>query len=104
MSLAIAPRSAAGRWGLVFAALAVLETLAALAELAPFLGLAPDAWAWSGLGQACPAPATAAAALGLVGIIHYRERSALAWATTAVALGFAVWAAWLVLSATARPY
>lgn len=104
MSLAITPRTAAGRWSLVFAALAVLETVAALIVLMPFLGLGSAPWAWSGLGRACLAPATAAAALGLVGIIHHRERSALAWATTAVALGSVAWAVWLVLSATAQLY
>lgn len=90
MSLAITPRSASGRWSLLFAGITVLATLAAWITLLPMTGNPSNTWVWISLGQACIAPAAAATALGLVGLIHYGERSVITWAITLATLALTV--------------
>ncbi|MBX7442319.1 MULTISPECIES: hypothetical protein [unclassified Arthrobacter] len=102
MSLAITPRSAAGRWSLLFAGITVLAALVAWIILLPMMDVPSAAWVWHALGQACVGPAASATALGLVGIIHYRERSVLTWATTTGAFAAAVAAGVMMYSAVAQ--
>lgn len=101
MSLAITPRSASGRWSLLFAAITVVATLIAWITLLPMMDYPSATWVWHALGQACMGPAAAATALGLVSIIHHKERSVLTWATTLGALAAAVAAGVMMYSAVA---
>ncbi|MFB0838414.1 hypothetical protein ACETK3_10415 [Arthrobacter sp. E44] len=101
MSPAITPKSAAGRRSLLFAAITVLATLLAWIVLLPMMGFPSATWVWHALGQAFAGPAAAAAALGLVSIIHYKERSVLIWLTTSAALAAAVAAGVIMYSAVA---
>ena len=102
MSLEITPRSASGRWSLLFAAITVLATLVAWITLLPMTGNPSSTWVWISLGQACIAPAAAATALGLVGLIHHGDRSLLTWATTLAALALTLSTAVIMLSASAQ--
>lgn len=102
MSLEITPRSASGRWSLLFAAITVLATLVAWITLLPVTGNPSSPWVWISLGQACIAPAAAATALGLVGLIHHGDRSLLTWATTLAALALTLATAVIMLSASAQ--
>ncbi|MBP1136465.1 hypothetical protein JOE31_002697 [Arthrobacter sp. PvP023] len=102
MFLAVTPRSASGRWSLLFAAITVLATLTAWIILRPMMDYPSAPWVWNSLGQACMGPAAAATALGLVSIIHDKERSLLTWATTVFALAAAVAAGVMMYSAVAQ--
>jgi hypothetical protein len=102
VSLAITPRSASGRWSLLFAAITVVATLIAWITLLPMMDYPSATWVRHALGQACIGPAAAATALGLVSIIHYKERSALTWATTLAALAAAAAAGVMMVTAVAE--
>jgi hypothetical protein len=102
MSSTIAPRSAAGRWSLLFAAITVLAALTAWITLLPMMDYPSAPWVSHALGQACIGPAAAATALGLVSVVHYKERSVLIWATTLAALAAAVAAGVMMYSAVAQ--
>lgn len=102
MSLAITPQTAAGRWSLLFAAITVLATATAWITLLPMMDYPFHSGVWNSLGQACLAPAAAATALGLVSVIHHKERSVLTWATTLAALAATVAAAAIMLSTFAE--
>ena len=102
MSLAITPKSAAGRWSLLFAAITALAALIAWITLLPMIDYPSATWVRQALGQAWIGPASAAAALGLVSIIHHKERSLLTWATTLAALAAAVVAGVMMYSAVAE--
>ncbi|MDN4645895.1 hypothetical protein [Arthrobacter sp. PsM3] len=102
MSLAVTPRSASGRWSLLFAAITVVATLIAWITLLPMMKYPSYSWVWNSLGQACIGPAAAATALGLVSIIHHKERSVLTWATTLAALAAAVAAGMMMVTAVAE--
>jgi hypothetical protein len=104
MHFAVTPRSASGRWSLLFAGLTVLATLAAWIVLLPVTADPSGTWVRMALGQACIAPAAAATALGLASLIHYGERSVLTWATTLAALAVTVATAAIMLSTSAQPY
>lgn len=101
MSLAITPKSAAGRWSLLFAGITVLAALIAWIVLLPMIDYPSATWVSHALGQAFAGPAAAATALGLVSIIHYKERSVLIWITTLAALAAAVAAGVSMYSAVA---
>lgn len=102
MSLAITPKSAAGRWSLLFAGITVLAILIAWIILLPMMHFPSADWVSHGLGQAFMGPAAAATALGLVSIIHYKERAVLTWATTLAALAASVAAGLMMYSAVAQ--
>lgn len=102
MSIAVAPRSASGRWSLVFAAITVAAALIAWVTLGSMMEYPSFNWVSYGFGQACIAPASATAALGLVSLIHYRERALLTWTITVAFLALAVWTGAAMISAVAQ--
>lgn len=63
-----------------------------------------NTWVWNSLGQACIAPSAAATALGLVSLIHHKERSVLTFATTVAALALTMATAEVMLSTSAQLY
>ena len=102
MSVAITPSSAAGRWSLLFAAVTVVAAFIARIMLTPLTAYPSFNWVSYTFGQAVIAPAAAAAALGLVSLIHYKERSLLSWTITLASLALAVVTGASMLSAVAQ--
>ncbi|WP_324642032.1 hypothetical protein [Pseudarthrobacter sp. LT1] len=102
MSITITPRSESGRWSLLFAAITVVATLIAWITLGPMMEYPFFNWVWYGFGQAVIAPAAATAVLGLVSVIHHKERSVLSWTITLASLAMAVVTGAVMLSAVAQ--
>ncbi|MDN4645216.1 hypothetical protein [Arthrobacter sp. PsM3] len=104
MAIALAPQTAAGKWAAVFAVAAVLNVavLSALPNPVFYPQRLGDGTGLE-LGGAFLTWAGVSAVLGLVGLLHYRERSALNWVITLFGGAAVIWLAVQQLALTATP-
>ncbi|WP_427175204.1 hypothetical protein [Arthrobacter sp. 92] len=86
MATALKPHTPIGRWAALFGGLLFIEVLAALAvggATSPTQGMVFFLLSW---GRAWAMPAAVALILGLIGIVHYSERSVSNWIVTVLGL------------------
>lgn len=104
MAISLAPQTAAGKWAAVFAVTAVLNVAAISALPNPIfypgrlgertgLELGGAFLTWGGIS----------AVLGLIGLLHFRERSAVNWVITLFGGAAVIWLAVQQLALTATP-
>lgn len=86
MATALKPHTPIGRWTALFGGLLFIEVLAALVVAglnAPSQGMVSYLLSWS---RASAVSAAIALILGLIGLLHYSERSVSNWIVTVLGL------------------
>jgi hypothetical protein len=86
MAASLKPHTPVGRWAALFGGLLLIEVLVALVvagATAPTQGMAFFLLSWS---RAWAMSAAVALILGLIGLLHYAERSVSNWSVTVLGL------------------